>query len=148
MSEKDSDELRCLYLDFNGIPQLYPATPGAAATTVNGHANANEWGNWTVILDDATIEGTYGEYFDIQGFNITGITANSFLYFELRYNSITVGRGYVNPSGTAIAIVKYDAFKMIATKKVEGEDLEMRIMSDQAGESVDVKPVMWCSGTP
>ena len=37
-------------------------------------------------------------------------------------------------------------FKMVITKKVAGQDLKMRIMSDQAGESVDVNPISWCSG--
>ena len=115
---------------------------------MDGHDDANEWGDWTTIIPAATIMAVAGDYFDVQGFNVNGITANSFLYFEFQYNSITIGRGYVNPSGVAICIMKYQAFKMMATKKVAGQDLKLRIMSDQAAEAVDIKPIMWCSGTP
>jgi len=147
-SEKTDDMNRCMYVNVNSLPMNYPATPGAGPTAVAGHANVDEWGNWVTIIPFATIDAEWGNYFDVESIQIEGITANSVFYFELQYNSITVGRGFITVTGTGARAMRGGFFKFMATLKVAGQDLKMRIMSDQAGESVDVDPIMWCSGTP
>ena len=143
MPGSSDDKLRCMYANSNGIPNLSPATPGTAAIAVPGHANVNEWGVWTTILGNAVIDAESGNYFDVTEININGLTANSFVYFEFQYDSLTIARGYINPSGTKFTLTKNQAFKMTVVKKVAGEDLKMRLMSDQAGDCVDAKPIMW-----
>lgn len=148
VSEKTDDMNRCMFTNTNSLPVNYPATPGAGPTAVAGNGGANLWGNWVAIIPNATIDGEWGDYFDVESIQIEAITANSVFYFELQYNSVTVGRGFITVTGTGARAMRGGYFKFMVTKKVAGQDLEMRIMSDQAGESVDVDPIMWCSGTP
>ncbi len=136
----------CMYTEINTVPNLYPITPGGGPTNVTGHANPNEWGTWTNILPSSVIDASEGVYFDVVSINIENITANSAFYFEMRYNNNTVARGYVTTTGTGVKVRRDFDFKFSNTTKVENEDLEMRIMSDQAGETVSVDPIMWCSG--
>jgi len=137
----------CCFLNDNKVSLLYPATPGAAPTAVAGNALADNWGNWVVILPAATIDAEAQEYFDVESINIEGITANSTFFFELRYNSVTVGRGFVTTTGTGARARRNEHFKSVVSLRVAGQDTEMRIMSDQAAESVDVGPIMWCTGS-
>ena len=150
MIDTESNKFKnsCCYVNDNKVSTLYPSTPGAAPTAVAGNALADNWGNWVAIIPAATIMGEDGDYFDVESINIDGITANSILFFELQYNSVTVGRGYIATALTGVRAVRQADFKGVVSLKVEGEDLEMRVMSDQAAESVNVNPIMWCSGDP
>jgi hypothetical protein len=138
----------CLYQVIDKVPFLYPAATGVAATTVAGHANANTWGNWVTIIPAATIDASPGTHFDVANISIINVNANSTLYYEIQYNSTTIGRGFMYNRGTGTNLVRGSDFKMVGTFKVAGQKLEMRIMSSDAGESVDIPVIMWCSGTP
>jgi len=142
-------DISCLYQLFEKLPNIYPALTNGGVTAVAGHASANTWGNYVDILPALTIDADPSQtYFDISAIDVTGITNNSVLYFEFQYNSITVGRGYYAYSGTGSNLTRNSAFKMIPIKKVAGQALKMRIMSNQAGESIDINPILWCEGNP
>jgi len=139
----------CAYQLLAHCPKLYPASTGIAPTTVAGHASADTWGNYVDILPAATIDAdTSQTHFFIEELDIFGLTNNSRLYFEFQYNSVTVGRGHLYSQGTGTNSRRGGSFNTIAIKKVTGQALKMRIMSDQAGESVDVGPLHWCEGVP
>jgi hypothetical protein len=140
-------QISCIYQLDDNLPHIYPTSTGVAATAVAGHANVNTWGNWVSILPAATIDADASKtHLDIHEIEMSGITSNSELYFELQYNSVTFGRGYYVRSGTGQNMVRNQNYKSTILQKVAGQDVKMRIMSDQAGESVDVGAIMWCEG--
>jgi len=143
------EQISALYQMEEVVPNLYPAATDGGTTTVDGNASADTWGDWTTILPAATIDADPTiTYFDVTAIGLYGLTSNSLMYFELQYNSVTIGRGYLYNAGTGKNAVRGEAFKMICQKKVTGQDLNMRIMSDQGSESIEVGPIAWCEGVP
>lgn len=146
--------INCIYGTDNLVPKIYPDDPTAAKTTINGHAVAGQWGNWTQIIPAATIDADSDlRYFDIHSISITGVTVNSILYFEVAYDDNGAGitspfaRGFIEDTGVgARSLVRNQDFKSEITLKITGNNVYMRINSDQAGESIDANPILWCDG--
>ena len=139
----------CNFQMLAHLPQLYPPTTETAAVAVAGHANAHTWGVYADIMPAATIDADSSQtHFFVDEMDIHGLTNNSKLYFELQYNSETVGRGHIFSRGTGTNTVRGSDFNTLVIAKVTGQALKMRIMSNQAAESVDVGPINWCEGVP
>ena len=144
-------QVKCLYQIYEALPKIYPTAPSSnPAATLAKPASVDGYSGWTTIIPAATIDAdTTSTYFNVNSLEILNVPGNSYVYFEMQYNSVTVGRGHVTASGTGARLTKGSDFGLTAMPKVTGQDLKMRISDENAGaNNYAVGPIMWCEGNP
>jgi len=145
-----TQQIACMYLGDNTVPFRYPITPDAAALAINRHANAGTWSGWQQLIPAATIDAPAEDYIDVSVIRFDNLAANEVLYFDLQYDGVTVASGYAyNDGNNQARAIQGSDFKMGHTARVPTEDLEIRINSSNTnGGNIDIKPVVWCTGSP
>ena len=144
------DQVSCLYQNNNNISMTYPVLPSSnPIVALVKPAAVDGWSPWTSIIPAATIDAAGEDQLDLMAVYIDNIPAGAHVYFEVQYNSVTIGRGWLVTGAGAFRVRRNDDFKCRITDRVAGQDLKMRISDDQAGaNNYNVGPASWCAGSP